>query len=225
MKKLTALLLALVMALSLVACGTKEKTVSLAGTWQYAMDMTELMNEEMSTALELDASELTGSFSVYLAFTATDEGTYTMGIDMDATGDSLNSYMQTLIPVITEMTYAAAEAEGMSREDFDDAISSSIGMTTEEYIAGVLGAFDMSALMTTLLGDSDASVSSGWYKAVDGRLYLADTEEELDSVGSIGFTLEGDTLTWTDDDGAITSELTAEEQALLQFPMTWSKAA
>lgn len=227
MKKFTALVLALVMALSLTACGdsSKDDTASLVGSWQYAMDMTELMNEEMAAAMELDTADLTGTFSVYLALTVAEDGAYTMAIDMDATGDSLNGYLQGLISVVTEMTYAAAEAEGMSREDFDDAINSAMGMTTEEYISSVLNAFDMGELLATMLGSEDTLIDSGFCKAADGKFYLSDTAEDLANAGSIDYTLTGDSFTWLDDDGAITSELTAEEQALLQFPMTWNKAA
>ena len=51
MKKITALLLALVMALSLAACGSKDDSKQLVGTWQCALDLTEKMDEEMAANL------------------------------------------------------------------------------------------------------------------------------------------------------------------------------
>ena len=52
MKKLTALLLALVLALGLTAC-TRNDTKKLAGTWTYRADITERINQRVKEALEL----------------------------------------------------------------------------------------------------------------------------------------------------------------------------
>ena len=50
MKKLTALLLALVLALGLTAC-TRNDTKRLAGTWTYRADITERINQRVKEAL------------------------------------------------------------------------------------------------------------------------------------------------------------------------------
>ena len=68
MKKTIAALLALVMALSLTAC-SKNETKKLVGTWQYAMDLTQVMNEEMAESYELEELDGTGEFCVYMDFT------------------------------------------------------------------------------------------------------------------------------------------------------------
>ena len=60
MKKITALLLALVMALSLAACGSKDDSKQLVGTWQCALDLTEKYKLEDG---RLYLAETDGSFT------------------------------------------------------------------------------------------------------------------------------------------------------------------
>lgn len=225
MKKFTALVLAVVMMFSLAACGSKDETKKLVGTWQYSMDISEEMNQQMATALEMDDLQLDASFAIYMSLTVAEDGAYTMAVDMDATGAELNEYMQALAPVMTEAMYAAAEAEGMSREDFDAALVE-LGMTAEEYVAAILGAFDMSALLGAMVGTEDTMVSTGYCKAEEGKLYLAETAAGLTAdAGYVNYTLSGDTMTWTDEEGELSSQLTEQEQELMQFPMVWTKQA
>ena len=41
----------------------------------------------------------------------------------------------------------------------------------------------------------------------------------------MGYTLAGDIMTWTDEDGALAGQLAPAEQVLMQFPAEWTKAA
>ena len=66
MKKTIAALLALVMALSLTAC-SKNETKKLVGTWQYAMDLTQVINEEMAESYELEDLDSLAVFAENLA--------------------------------------------------------------------------------------------------------------------------------------------------------------
>ena len=140
MKKTIAALLALVMALSLTAC-SKNETKKLVGTWQYAMDLTQVMNEEMAESYELEELDSAATFCVYMDFTVAEDGSYTLGVDMDATGESLTGYYQALTPVLAELVYAAGEAQGMSREEYEKALEA-MGMTVEEYISTIFSAVD-----------------------------------------------------------------------------------
>ena len=221
MKKTIAVLLALVMALSLTAC-SKNETKKLVGTWQYAMELTEVMNEEMAESYELDSLGDTAEFCVYMTFTVAEDGAYTLGVDMDATGESLTGYYQALTPVLTELVYAAGEEQGMSREQYDAALEA-MGMTMEEYISTIFSAVDMGDLLTLMLGSDAGTESSGWCKAVDGQLYMAETAGELDAAGHVAYTLDGGTMSWTDSDGQLSGQLTAQEQELIAFPMVWTK--
>ena len=224
MKKTIAALLALVMALSLTAC-SKNETKKLVGTWQYAMDLTQVINEEMAESYELKDLDSAAAFCVYMDFTVAEDGAYTLGVDMDATGESLTGYYQALTPVLAELVYAAGEAQGMSREEYDAALES-MGMTLEEYLSTIFSAVDMGELLTLMLGSDAGTESAGWCKAVDGQLFMAETADELDTAGYVAYTLNSDgTMSWTDDDGQLSGQLTAQEQELVTFPMVWTKLA
>lgn len=224
MKKTIAALLALVMALSLTAC-SKNETKKLVGTWQYAMDLTQVINEEMAESYELKDLDSAAAFCVYMDFTVAEDGAYTLGVDMDATGESLTGYYQALTPVLAELVYAAGEAQGMSREEYDAALEA-MGMTVEEYISTIFSAVDMGELLTLMLGSDADTESAGWCKAVDGQLFMAETADELDAAGYVAYTLNSDgTMSWTDDDGQLSGQLTAQEQELITFPMVWTKLA
>ena len=224
MKKTITALLALVMALSLTAC-SKNETKKLVGTWQYAMDLTQVMNEEMAESYELEELDSAATFCVYMDFTVAEDGAYTLGVDMDATGESLTGYYQALTPVLAELVYAAGEAQGMSREEYDAALEA-MGMTVEEYISTIFSAVDMGELLTLMLGSDAGTESAGWCKAVDGQLFMAETADELDAAGYVAYTLNSDgTMSWTDDDGQLSGQLTAQEQELVTFPRVWTKLA
>ena len=116
MKKITALLLALVMALSLAACGSKDDSKQLVGTWQCALDLTEKMDEEMAANLGTEyTSEV--PVSLYLTTVFNEDGTFSMSPDLDATTESLNAYIQALKPALVELLYKEAEDRGMTRDE------------------------------------------------------------------------------------------------------------
>lgn len=75
MKKLTALLLALALALGLTACGSNEST-RLVGTWQCVMDITKQIDTEISDALDTEyASEV--PMQMFLTAVFNEDGTFT----------------------------------------------------------------------------------------------------------------------------------------------------
>lgn len=222
MKKMAAWLLVLVMALSLTACGSKEQTKELVGTWHCHIDVSEELNGAMAESLETDGLTVDSEVPMCIDLTVAEDGSYTMALDYTATGDAMKDYFKALTPQLVEIMYAQAEVEGMTREQYDTAMEQ-MGMSAEEYITAIFDAFDVGSLMESMLGTDGGTIDSGFCRAVDGQLYLADTAEELEAAGYIAYTLEGDTLTWTDEDGALASQLTEEEQAVIAFPMVWTR--
>ena len=235
MKKITAFLLALVMALSLAACGSKDDSKQLVGTWQCALDLTEKMDEEMAANLGTEyTSEV--PVSLYLTTVFNEDGTFSMSPDLDATTESLNAYIQALKPALVELLYKEAEDRGMTRDEFDSALADS-GLTVESQVDSVLALFDVSTLLSDVEFTSwgvetakkfdKASVEaalheldSGKYKLEDGRLYLAETDGSFTQADSIGCTVSGSTMQWTDDQGALAD---LETELGVSPDLSWTK--
>ena len=119
---------------------------------------------------------------------------------------------------------AAAEADGYTREQYDKALES-MGMTADECVAAITDAFDMDTSLSLLgSGYADNTISAGYCKAEEGRLYFSSTTA-FDEADFVGYTLAGGIMTWTDEDGALAGQLAPAEQVLMQFPAEWTKAA
>ena len=221
MKRLTALLLALVMALSLSAC-TRNDTKKLAGTWTYSADVTEQMNEAVRDALELDEVSPDASVSVYLTFTVDRDGSYTLALDEERLEADRAAYLEALRPVLVQAIYAQAEADGYTKEQYDRALES-LGMTAAEAAEAILGALDLDTFLMLLRGGyGDSIISSGYCKAEDGRLYFSGSES-FDGADFAAYVLAGDGMKWTDEGGAVTALLSETEQGLVRFPMEWTR--
>ena len=77
-------------------------------------------------------------------------------------------------------------------------------------------------LLSLLTGRSAAI--TGYCRAESGQLYLADTAADLtETTDCLSYTLSDGTMTWTDAQGELSSQLTEQEQELLRVPLTWTK--
>ena len=214
MKKIIALLLALVMPLSLAACGSTADSQQLVGTWQCALYLTETMAAEIAATLGT-ASPSAVPVSLYPPTRSTYHSTLHLSPDLEATTESLNAYIQALKPALVELLYKEAEDRGMTRDEFDSALADS-GLTVESQVDSVLALFDVS----TLLSDVESELDSGKYKLEDGRLYLAETDGSFTQADSIGCTVSGSTMQWTDDQGALAD---LETELGVSPDLTWTK--
>ena len=169
MKRVITVLLAVLLALSLAACGSRVETKKLAGTWTCTIDVTDRMNAAV------------------------------------------------------ESVYAAAEEQGFSREEYDAAMEKA-GITMDDMVAAIFAGVDEEELLSLLTGRSAAL--TGYCRAESGQLYLADTAAELaETADCLSYTLSDGTMTWTDAQGELSSQLTEQEQELLRVPLTWTKRA
>ena len=153
--------------------------------------------------------------SLYLTTVFNEDGTFSMSPDLDATTESLNAYIQALKPALVELLYKEAEDRGMTRDEFDSALADS-GLTVESQVDSVLALFDVS----TLLSDVESELDSGKYKLEDGRLYLAETDGSFTQADSIGCTVSGSTMQWTDDQGALAD---LETELGVSPDLSWTK--
>ena len=176
MKRVITVLLAVLLALSLAACGSRVETKKLAGTWTCTIDVTDRMNAAAEQALGLSA---------------------------------------------VESVYAAAEEQGLSREEYDAAMEKA-GITMDDMVAAIFAGVDEEELLSLLTGRSAAL--TGYCRAEGGQLYLADTAADLtETADCLSYTLSDGTMTWTDAQGELSSQLTEQEQELLRVPLTWTK--
>ena len=98
------------------------------------------------------------------------------------------------------------------------------GITMDDMVAAIFAGVDEEELLSLLTGRSAAI--TGYCRAESGQLYLADTAAELaETADCLSYTLSDGTMTWTDAQGELSSQLTEQEQELLRVPLTWTKRA
>ena len=98
------------------------------------------------------------------------------------------------------------------------------GITMDDMVAAIFAGVDEEELLSLLTGRSAAI--TGYCRAEGGQLYLADTTAELaETADCLSYTLSDETMTWTDAQGELSSQLTEQEQELLRVPLTWTKRA
>ena len=212
MKRVITVLLAALLVLSLAACGSRVETKKLAGTWTCTIDVTDRMNA---------AAEGTAQMPLQLVLTVTEDGAYTLRYDSDAARTALDAYAAALHPAAVESVYAAAEEQGFSREEYDAAMEKA-GITMDDMVAAIFAGVDEEELLSLLTGRSAAI--TGYCRAEGGQLYLADTAADLaETADCLSYTLSDGTMTWTDAQGELSSQLTEQEQELLRVPLTWTK--
>lgn len=175
---------------------------AIVGSWVAECDLTELMSEGMGEDVAINAK-----FVLVMNLDMGEDGTMVMTIDKEATAESAKAYIKELIDVLLETTYAQAEAEGMSREEFDAQMEASLGMSYEEY---------METNLTTdvLLQSIDDIEETATYRYEDGKLYIDGSDSKYWEV-----TVDGDQMTVT----AIHEDGADEEMAAYLLPMEFTR--
>ena len=128
MKRIIAVLLTLMMALSLTAC-SGDDNAQVAGTWKWNCDITEMFQEGVNQGAGMDLST-DATMEMVFVLKLNEDGTYTLNVDRDALKTSLQTYIDSLIPVAVEMIYQQLEDQGMNRADIDEAMAAE-GVTVE----------------------------------------------------------------------------------------------
>ena len=107
MKRIIAVLLTLMMALSLTAC-SGDDNAQVAGTWKWNCDITEMFQEGVNQGAGMDLST-DATMEMVFVLKLNEDGTYTLNVDRDALKTSLQTYIDALIPVAVEMIYQQLE--------------------------------------------------------------------------------------------------------------------
>ena len=156
---------------------TTANCAALFGTWECNMEIT------AAEAGLLDTDDLI-SYNIVMALN--NDGT---SVQTNTFKDP-DSVITLMLPTMLDMVYVELEGQGFTRDQADAAMVMSYGMTVEEYCKYVL---------ETMV--SEPTVYELVYYAQDNTLYFAfGWDEEMTSAQ---YTLEGDTLTLTYEDGSV----------------------
>lgn len=221
MRKTAAVLAALLAALMLAGCGSRAETKKMAGSWYCDVDVTQQMNDAALEALGVAATS-GSTMTLRMVFTLQPDGAYTLGYDTAAVRTALDNYSAALRTAAAESIYAAAEAQGYDREEYDAAMEQA-GITVEQMADAVFDGIDDQELVSLLTGDSAGS--SGYCKAESGRLHMADSADALEDADYVSYIWDSEgVMRWTVDSGVLLQQLTEQERTLVQFPLVWTKA-
>lgn len=201
MKKFLALALAIVMLLCFAGCqkdGGSSAAASdaekIVGSWTCTLDFSNYMEEYLGEA-DIEGLDLSGiSFCIYMNFDFEADGTCTLYVDEDKTIESITKYIDSLTDPLVEYIYVTYENElGYSRDEIDELIETYYGMTVKEMVEEEMA----NSVNPETLSEpfEDIETSEGYYKLDNGKLYIADTEEELEETEDyVTYSFEGDTL-------------------------------
>lgn len=204
MKRIIAVLLTLMMALSLTAC-SGDDNAKVAGTWKWNCDITELFQEGVNQGAGMDLST-DATMEMVFVLKLNEDGTYTLNVDRDALKTSLQTYIDALIPVAVEMIYQQLEDQGMNRADIDEAMAAE-GVTVKEYVQ---------QMMDGLADENE----SGYFRAAKGKLYLSDKADTFSDDSCAEYTLSGGTMQWTGGSYELFDNL---DDLHVELPVQWVK--
>ena len=213
-KKIASILLVLILALGLWACGKEPEPESeLYGCWTYRFDLAGLIDQEMESQLG-ESLPVDAELVLPMIFTFNQDKTFSLELDGAEMKVSFGVYKDALKTSVVEYMYKQAEDMDMTREDFDAAFQDAYGSTVEEYCGELL-----ESLLDDSMIDDLASEESGVYRVKDGKLFVAETEEDLDEETYLSYTVDGDNLTIASVSGGA-----LELDSLgMGFPMTFEK--
>lgn len=214
MKRIIAVLLTLMMALSLTAC-SGDDNAKVAGTWKWNCDMTEMFQEGVNQGAGMDLST-DATMEMVFVLKLNEDGTYTLNVDRDALKTSLQTYIDSLIPVAVEMIYQQLEDQGMNRADIDEAMAAE-GVTVEEYVQQMMDAsIDVDQMMDGLADENE----SDYFRAAKGKLYLSDKADTFSDDSCAEYTLSGGTMQWTGGSYELFDNL---DDLHVKLPVQWVK--
>lgn len=218
-KRISAIALALLLVLSMVACsgktnpaestGKAEPNITNApsedigtqpsqadgveGTWKAELDLTNVLNEtigaEMGQAVDVDTPVV-----IPMTVTFNNDGTYNASFDTAAAKSSMEAYLSAFVGVLTDSLYEQAEAAGMSKEDFEAAMEAE-GISMDSLLDELMSEIDVDAFF------EDLEDETGYYEYKDGKLWMEDSSSDFTEDNYVSVTLEGNTLKIVDING------------------------
>ena len=191
MKKLLAILLAVMMILSLTACGKSgSDEPTIVGSWKGSMDLSAFM-------AAIYQIEIEDPIPFGITFTFNADNTYSVAVDEE----SIDAFMDAMVDMVVGMM------SSMYGEEFDlETMLAEEGMTMDEFTEEIMASVDVDSVLGAI------AEANAYYKYEDGKVYTATTKEALDA-GDYDdcnyITLTSKTMTITDieQDGEKMSEI------------------
>ena len=205
------------MLLALVGCG--KSAPDLSGTYTAEMDMSSIINESMAQAglaeEDLEGLTLVAPFTLTLS----DDGTFTLKLDSDATLASLRTYLEGCSTLLEDVIYDSVGDTGLTREEIDAAFEEETGSTISDYVGQLITMFDEDDLLEMLEEDND----TGYYKATEDKLFLEEDKDDFSDDDYVTYTLENGKLTFTELTGDVLDFADAADMIEDFLPLVFTK--
>ncbi len=205
------------MLLALVGCGNSAP--DLSGTYTTEMDMSSIINESMAQAglaeEDLEGLTLVAPFTLTLS----DDGTFTLKLDSDATLASLRTYLEGCSTLLEDVIYDSVGDTGLTREEIDAAFEEETGSTISDYVGQIITMFDEDNLLELMEEDND----TGYYKVAEDKLFFAEDKDDFSEDDYVTYTLENGKLTFTELTGDVLDFADAADMIDDFFPLVFTK--
>lgn len=178
----------LLSCIGLLLCGCSSEQDKLVGRWETSVELTSLLNEEISNSSDLMKEYVEpGEYKVTFLWTFYQDGTYSMLPESGSLEKAEREFYNSVRKGME--TYLQEELEKISPE-----------LSREEYLAGL--GLTMDSFMLQLLGDNPISAflqdlelkKRGCYVLEDGKLYLSESINRDPGKDHLLYELHEDTL-------------------------------
>ena len=181
MKKISAILLAIVMVLTFAACGKSE--ANAVGTWSMKLDLSAAMKDELGS----EFSDVNAPFAFTVYFDLNKDGTYKMYVDEKETQQDMEVFIEAMTDYFIEYLYDAMEAQGIDRATAQTVLEQQFEMSVKDYALQTLkDSMDITELTNSM-------VQEGVYEIKGNKFYMG--LDKIDKKVYDLITIEGNTLT------------------------------
>ncbi len=193
MKKTLSIIL-LISMLATLFSGCSLFGDKLTGTWESEVDLTAFMMDGIKDSLGETGDEIFSTLEVKdlkitSRITFNDDGSYEISADSDSVTAMIKSFIDQLVSGVSELFTMMAADKDIDNSSISEIIDGIRNILEKEYneeaVAKIVQNFS----------------KKGFFKASDGKLYTADTEEGLDSAGFEAYELNDNTLTLNKGEG------------------------
>ncbi|MBQ3011320.1 MAG: hypothetical protein IJD81_09035 [Oscillospiraceae bacterium] len=230
MKKLIALLLAAVLALSLVGCTAPPPEI--LGTYQTEVDLYQSVVDTFDTGLGTadtvySLKNYLSEFKLTITFVFNADGTYNMTVEQDSIVTAVENLKTAVLPLLTDNIFAACKEQltpyGLTIETYED-LEAAVGMSWDEIFSTALGksaeetvdALIDESFTTALTG---SFYSEGRFLAKEGCLYISNSLQAGPPADNYEtYTLHGADVT-------VTGAVNLDETGVFSYPYVLTRTA